>query len=72
MAFHQQLTTAMWTFYVFLQTSDHTDWAQPLLTVATALQQTGLWAAADACRCVDALCQELSSALLQFLGVLAP
>lgn len=70
MTFHQQLTTTMWTFYVFLQTSDQTDWAQPLLTVSTALQQTDLWAAAVACRCVEALCQELASALLQFLGVL--
>jgi hypothetical protein len=69
MYLREQLTTSMWHYYLFLQTSEVFDWTQPLLTVSQGLRDVKLWAAAETSSCFETLVKQLSNALLQFVGV---
>lgn len=64
----ERLVTAVWSYYVFLQTGDEMDWAQPLVTVYQGLADSRLWDAAKTSGCLDSVAQSLSSALIQYAG----
>ena len=66
-ALSQHVSTMLWGYYLFVQ-SDGTDWAQPALTVHSALAAAQLFEAAQHAGVLYTLCEELATYLHQCVG----
>lgn len=64
-----QLVSSLWGYYLFLQTAEEVDWSQPMVTVFQGLSDSKLLEAAQTCSCLDSVLQEISTALIQYVGV---
>ena len=65
---YQALSSSLWTYYVFVQMEQFSPDA-PLISVHSALAATGLFTAAAAASCQQALVAELAGVMLQNVGV---